>query len=70
MTLPGETVATGAPTHCDGCGTDAKLGVYRSAAGYYVGYFCDCGPYSRESGYYANPDDAKRALASGDYYRP
>ena len=44
--------------------------VLRSAAGYYVGFFCPrCGPYSRESGYYASFDEAQEALDSGLYFR-
>ena len=29
-----------------------KLDVYLSGAGYYVGTYCACGPYTREFGYY------------------
>jgi hypothetical protein len=51
MTLPGETIASGAAPRCEDCGVMAKLDVYRSAApGYYIGTYCDCGPYTRESG--------------------
>lgn len=35
-----------------GRATKLELQVLRSAAGYYLGYFCpQCGPYSRETGY-------------------
>lgn len=38
--------------------------VLRSAAGYYLGYFCaHCGPYSRETGYYPTRQAAEADLA-------
>jgi hypothetical protein len=43
--------------------------VQRSAAGYYVGTWCDCGPYSRESGYYQTAEEARSALDTGLYWR-
>lgn len=47
---------------CD-CGTHLELGVYSSAAGYYLGYWCDqCGPWSRESEYFRTRRDAEIAL--------
>jgi hypothetical protein len=33
-----------------------------SWAGYYIGKACDCGPYSRESGYYSTDKEAQNAL--------
>lgn len=69
MVLKGETLATGAPPTCPDCGVTVKPKVCQSAAGYYVGTWCDCGPYSRESGYYRSRDMAERALELGDYYR-
>ncbi len=49
------------------CGKHLSLKVCQSAAGYYLGYFCDeCGPYSRETGYFRNYIDAQRLL---DDYR-
>lgn len=66
----GETIAGGADDKCTECGAALPLGVCSSAAGYYVGTWCDtCGPYSRESGYYKTRDEAERALASGDFGR-
>ena len=66
--MPGETVATGADPKC--CGLMLTTGVYSSAAGYYIGYWCcECGPYSRESGYYKTRADAEKALKSGRYDR-
>jgi hypothetical protein len=70
MTLPGETIATGAPYVCPECNEHVVLDVYQSAAGYYVGTYCGCGPYSRESGYYKTRDLAQKDLDTGDYARP
>ena len=65
MTLPGETVATGAPHICPDCRTHIEgPQVMMSGAGYYIGYSCNCGPYSRESGYYVTRKDAELMLAS------
>lgn len=62
MALPGELSGLWG-TVCE-CGQELKLEVLSSAAGYYLGYFCpSCGPYSRETGYYANRADAKAELA-------
>jgi len=69
MALPGEVLNT-AETTCEDCGTILPLKVLRSAAGYYVGFFCpQCGPYSRESGYYRTYDQAQAALDSGQFGR-
>lgn len=67
MTIPGETLTTGAIALCPDCGVDAfeRLGVYSSGAGAYIGSFCDCGPYSRESIYI----DATRAQEVFDQFR-
>ena len=70
MTIPGETVATGASKTCEDCSSNPTLGVYSSAAGWYIGYMCPkCGPYSRESNYYKTYKDAEKALESGNYIR-
>lgn len=66
MTLPGETIGTGASPRCPDCGVMPHLDVYSSMAGYYVGTYCDCGPYSRESGYFRTFDEADRALQGFD----
>lgn len=42
-----------APTTCEDCGKKLKLQVCHSNAGYYIGAWCYCGSYSRESGYYS-----------------
>ena len=69
MVLPGETVATGASSTCRDCGTVMNPRVCHSAAGYYVGYECPCGPYSRESDYFKTRELAEKALHTGDYDR-
>ena len=69
MTLPGECV--GEPTTiCHECSTELAIDIQKSAAGYYVGFFCPtCGPYSRESGYYRTYEEAEKALSTGSYGR-
>ena len=45
------------------CGKTLDLQVCMSAAGYYLGYWCNmCGPYSRESGYFRTHEEAEAAL--------
>jgi len=69
MTLPGECV-NNSQTACMECSTSLGIQVLCSAAGYYVGFFCShCGPYSRESGYYATHEEAEHALNNGSYGR-
>lgn len=75
MTLPGETISSGAPDH-NADPNVSKLQVLMSAAGYYIGttYYeddIDCEvPNTRESScYYATYDEAHRALASDTYPR-
>ena len=69
MTLPGECV-NDVSTTCHECGTGLTIGVQKSAAGYYLGFLClECGPYSRESGYYRTYEEAERALSTGAYHR-
>jgi len=63
MVLSGETISTGAPIRCRDCGIAPPLRVHQSAAGYYVGTYCHCGPYSRESvEYYRTRELADRAV--------
>jgi hypothetical protein len=69
VTLPGETIGTGAEPRCPDCGVMPRIDVYMSAAGYYVGTWCGCGPYSRESGYYRTREAARRALETEGYDR-
>ena len=67
--LQGETITSGGYDVCPDCGVKLVLDVYQSAAGYYVGTFCHCGPYSRESGYYRTREEAKKDLDSGVFGR-
>ena len=67
MALPGETGHIGST--CEDCGIHLEAKVLRSGAGYYIGTFCDCGPYSRESGYYPSREAAEKALDDGTFGR-
>ena len=59
--LPGETILSGASDKC--CGKKLKFQVLQSGAGYYIGTWCpNCGPYSRESGYYRSEKGAQYDL--------
>ncbi len=42
-----------------------RLDAYESRAGFYIGTFCGCGPYSRESGYYPTFEAATAAFGRG-----
>lgn len=68
--LPGETVSNGAPVVCHDC-NEQLIGpsVLASSFGYYIGYICACGPYSRESRYYKKHEHAKKALESETWSR-
>jgi len=50
------------PSHCSDCYHRLELEVLKSAAGYYLGSWCECGPHSRESGYYSSEAFAGLAL--------
>jgi len=66
--MQGETISSGASGIC--CGKELKLEVLRSAAGYYIGTFCQqCGPYSRESGYYSTTAAAEYDLKHNLFFR-
>jgi hypothetical protein len=71
MVMPRETVKGGAPATCPECNRTVVPEVLHSPAGYYVGTMCGCGPYSRESTYFATEPAAAQAqaLASGRYGR-
>jgi len=60
--LPGETIHSGAAKTCPDCKVTPELGVYLSNAGYYIGTYCNCGPYTRESHYYKTLQEAQKAL--------
>lgn len=50
---------------CHNCKTNLPLKVCKSAAGYYVGYFCpECGPHGRYSGYLKSRKEAEILLVS------
>ena len=51
-----EKIIDGITPVCDDCSDAMPLRVLRSAAGYYLGRGCSCGPYCRESGYFASRD--------------
>jgi len=57
--IPGETIASGAPKKCNDCGVTPPIKVHQSAAGYYIGSYCNCGPYSRESSYFKTREEAE-----------
>ena len=40
MTLPGECV-NDTKTTCHECGSELTIDIQKSAAGYYIGFFCD-----------------------------
>jgi hypothetical protein len=61
--LAGETILSGAPQTCEDCGVNiTELSIYQSGAGFYIGAYCDCGPYSRESVYFPDRESAEKAL--------
>ena len=61
--IKGETILSGASDICPDCKKELVLEVHSSAAGYYLGTWCNCGPYSRESDYYQDLEQAKSDLA-------
>ena len=67
--LPGEIIASDAAPVCPDCGVKLNLEVLQSAAGCYIGTRCDCGPYSRESGYFKCRDLAANTLQGGTFGR-
>ena len=45
------------------CGYIMNLSVLKTPAGYYLGFFCEnCGPYSRETEYYKDREEAENDL--------
>ena len=76
MVLPREAIQTGGSSKCTDCGAEMPIRVLHSNAGYYLGTMCevgmgngDCGPHSRESGYYKTEALAQEALDNDDYSR-
>ena len=66
---PDETILSGASSVCPDCVVRLTLEVLESAAGFYIGTRCECGPYSRESGYFKSRDLASAALLAGGFGR-
>lgn len=64
MALPLETGYTAADS-CLDCDEHLQEGTFQSAAGWYWGTYCACGPYSRETDYYATPEEARDAYEQG-----
>ncbi len=60
--MRGENIMSGASPTCTTCKKTPDAEVLRSAAGYYIGTRCECGPYSRESDYFPSEESAKKAL--------
>lgn len=70
MVMPGETTGGMPVTICENCFLLMPLRVWQSAAGYFLGYICpQCGPYSRESGYFKSKAEATEALESDQWER-
>ena len=60
--LQGETIMSGALDTCTDCNKKLDIQVCLSGAGYYLGTWCSCGPYSRETGYMGyGPEGRARA---------
>jgi len=58
-----KSVRSGAAAIVSDCDGPLQFRVCPSHAGYYIGtYYRDCGPFSRESEYYARRRDAERDL--------
>lgn len=51
--------------NCSECNTNMPLKCLKSAAGYYIGYFCpNCGPYERLSGYKRSIAEVENLLSN------
>lgn len=64
-----ETVSSGTKAICPDCANVQGPKILSSGAGYYIGYICNCGPISRESGYYKKASDAQTDLDTKSYTR-
>jgi hypothetical protein len=81
MALYGETLETRSKRYCEGGSgepddmpphprQDLELEVLFSAAGFYIGSQCPfCGPFTRDSDYFASRSEAEVALASLNFGR-
>ena len=48
--------------NCPNCGREMVLELLHNHNGWYLGYICDtCGPQTRETKYYATPEEAEYA---------
>jgi hypothetical protein len=50
------------PDYCPDCGAELVEQPLRSAAGWYIGTCCSCGPHSRNSGYFETRQDAEMEM--------
>ena len=57
-----QAYSTHIPFACPECHRTLDLDVQKSAAGWYLGTWCACGPYSRHSEYFTSQAAAERAL--------
>lgn len=63
MAFEGEFHQTLEPIKCEDCGASLPLGIQMSAAGYYIGRWCEnCGPYERCSDYFPSREAAESEL--------
>ena len=62
--LATETTGGKETSKCPHCSEERELGVQRSAAGYWIGYWCNCGPGGRETEYFGSHQEAEDALES------
>ena len=60
--LPDETLGLNGTT-CPDCGRWLEPILCNSNRGWYIGYFCRCGPVTRETGYYSTKAAARVDLA-------
>jgi hypothetical protein len=67
MALFGETGHIGKT--CSDCKTVLIAKVLISGGGFYIGTYCDCGPFSRESLYYSSREEAQTALDNKTFSR-
>ncbi len=69
MAGPGETITLGASPTCETCGCTPTFQPCKSNAGWYVGTYCACGPYSRESTYYRTKEEVARRIVDDTWER-
>jgi len=63
--LQGETIRTGAPKRCFGCGHEFQMKVMKTNA-WYIGTSCCEGANTRESEYYTTEEETREALHSNN----